>query len=87
MNSKFYTVAEHAVMVGLHIAFAIFLTGAFVYFQNHLAVPAWFSSDLVHYGVPVGIVNMVWAGIVKWFNTEVPTMPTIDTAPPTNAQS
>ena len=52
-----------AAKVVLYHAGAIFLVGISVYVAHQSTIPAWFGSALTGFGIPVAVVNAVWAGI------------------------
>ena len=66
---------------------SIFLVGLAVYVTQQASIPSWFSSALVGFGLPVAVVNAVWAGIEQAAANKLPSSLTIDTAPNTPAQS
>ena len=77
MNSKFGVAFEHAIKVGFHILFAIFAVGVVVTLEKHSAQ---YAAFLMQYGIPVGVTNMVVAGVLKYLNTHYPDV-TIDSLP------
>ena len=72
-----------AAKVLLYHVGSIFLVGLCVYVGSQASVPTWFSSALVGFGLPVAVINAIWAGIEQATASKLPSGTTIDTAPPT----
>ena len=59
------------------------IVGAFSYLSSNQAA---FTGYLVSLGMPVALVNILFAAVLKYLQTHEPTAPTIDTAPTVNGQ-
>jgi hypothetical protein len=70
--SKFKTALIHALKVGLHIALAIFVLGLMDFLAKPTPELNQFTSSLIHFGVPAGVINMAIAGIVKYLQVHFP---------------
>lgn len=82
MSSRSSQAIVHALKVGFHIFVAVLIVGFVSYVDNNSGQMQAFTSWLVAFGVPAGIVNMVIAGIVKYLKTKIDSGVTIDSLPP-----
>lgn len=65
----------HALKVGGHIFVSILVVGIVSYFDKHSEMMQAFTSWLVSFGIPAGIVNMVVAGIMKYLKASAEAIP------------
>jgi hypothetical protein len=70
--SKFKTAFVHALKVGLHIALAIFVLGLIDFLTKPTPELNQFTSSLIHFGIPAGVINTILAGILKYLKLHFP---------------
>ena len=61
-----------AAKVALYHIGSIFLMGIAVYLMQHQTAPVWFTSAVTHVGIPVALINSIWAGIEQALQAKLP---------------
>jgi hypothetical protein len=75
--SNLWPAIKHGLVVAVHILVAIFVYGIVAYISHHMAT----FATLEHYGLTIGVTNVILATLWKWTNLPTTDLPTIDGTP------